>query len=417
MPDRLGVRLNAHALPRRPSLHRTSRAATLALLAVPFLALLSHGEPARAAQTLHLPYPAGVAVNIIQGYNAVTHVGVERYSLDLVRVDGKTSGSPVVAPGSGSVAFAEAPGTQTGCIGVSMDDAGDYHYMLCHIILDHTYNYGDRIQAGQYVGTVGAPGLVGNNGTAHIHMQLYTLPGGQRTPKAYSQPDGIPLEGVSMPADGSFNQWACPSLACGKLVSAAPGGASVAGPSSAAARDVSSSAGAASASLIAGSAAVVRNTGDCLKMHAQPSLSAASTGCVPDGTAVIVSDGPRQADGHTWWYLQTLGWAVADYLGPVGGVPASTAASGTAPAPTAAAAASPAMTPPAIGLGVTVKVAGTGDCLRIHAGPSLTSANVACLPDGTSATVRDGPLQTDGHTWWLLDAGGWGVADFLQLSQ
>jgi hypothetical protein len=413
--ERLGGDLTAHVLPRRRFAACLWRVATVALLTLALPALLSRSEPVRAAQVLHLPYPAGLAVNIIQGYNAVTHVGVERYSLDLVRVDGKTSGSPVIAPASGTVAFAEVPGTQTGCIGVSMDDSGDFHYMLCHIILDHTYNYGDRIQVGQYLGTVGAPGLVGNNGTAHIHMQLYTLPGGQRTPEPYAPPNGIPLEGVSMPADGSFDQWACPSSACGKLVSAAPGGTPAVLSSSPGGQGTPTSAPAApSPALIAGDTAVVNDTGDCLKVHAQPSLSAVSTGCIPDGTDVLVGDGPRQSDGHTWWDLQTLGWAVADYLAPVTAPAAPASPASIAPPLGAGTAPAAAPTPPAVGVGATVKVTGTGDCLRIHAEPSLASASATCLPDGTSAVVQDGPVQADRHTWWLLNAGGWAVGDYLQ---
>lgn len=381
------------------------RAASTAVLALAFLSLFSASAPAQAAQILHLPYPAGVAVGIIEGYNGGTHNGVERYSLDLVRVDGKTSGSPVVAPASGTVAFAEAPGTQTGCIGVSMDDDGDFHYMLCHIILSHPYNYGDRIQAGQSLGTVAAPGLVGNNGTSHVHMQLYTLPGGVRTPQPFAPPNGIPLEGVSLPADGTYNQWACPSPACGKLVSAVPGGTPTV-LSSTLPSGPSTAASVAGPSLVAGESAVVYNTGGCLRIHAQPSLASASSICAPDGDPVTLTDGPRQADGHSWWDLQSLGWAVADYLAPVPG-----SAADTASARPATAGAAPA---PAIAIGGSINVTGTGDCLRIHAAPSLASASVNCLADGTSAVVRDGPVQADGHTWWLLDAGGWAVSDYLQ---
>jgi hypothetical protein len=388
--------------------------ASAVLLAL--LASASRAKPARAAQVLHLPYPAGLSVSIIQGYNGGTHQGVERYSLDLVRTDGKTNGSPVVAPASGTVAFAELPGQQTGCIGVAMDDAGDFHYMLCHIILNRTYGYGDRIQIGQQLGTVGAPGLVGNNGTSHIHMQLYTLPGGQRTPQPYAAPSGIPLEGVSMPQDGTYNQWACPSAACGKLVSSVPNsGATLltaeSGPAGGPGATPSISA---SASLTVGEVAVVNGTGDCVRVHSQPSVVSVTNGCAPDGTVVYLTDGPRQGDGYTWWNLRTLGWAVADYLKPASSTPALPSAAASQPVPVPAANTAAIASSQSLAIGMAVNVAGTGDCLRLHASPSVDDTVVNCLADGATSVIRGGPSQAEGHTWWLLDAGGWAVGDYLQ---
>jgi len=400
-------------------------------------------RPAKADQLLHLPYPAGTKVEIIQGYNAVTHVGVERYSLDLVRADGNTNGSPVFAPASGSVSWAQPPGGQNGCIGVSIDNDGDFHYMLCHIILNHAYATDEKIQVGQALGTVGAPGLVGNNGTSHIHMQLYTLPGGARTPQPYAPPDGIPLDGVTMSTDGSFNQWACPSLACSRLISTNPN-------SRASAADTGTAASvSASAPLLAGGQAVVAGTGDCLRVHSKPSMSSPQLGCIPDGTAVYLKDGPSQGDGHSWWDLSSLGWVVADYLQAAGAAappapptppaPPASVSTGTASLPPAppnppalgsagTSSADAVLTPPAnvpssalsgtstatLAIGARAGVIGTGGCLRLHAGASLESATVACLADGTAVTLRDGPQSADGHDWWLLDAGGWAASDYLQ---
>jgi len=390
------------------------RRVCIALISVAALAVLvavRGGEPVHAAQPLHLPYPAGVAVDIIQGYNGGTHAGVERYSLDLVRSDGKTSGSPVLAPASGTVSFAQLPAQEHGCIGVGMDDSADFHYMLCHVILNRVYSYGDRIQLGQQLGTVGAPGLVGNNGSAHIHMQLYTLAGGQRTPVPFATPQGLPLETSSMVADGSYDQWACAGAGCHNLVSRMPQGSTSLFAADAVGQGSVALAGPVSTSttLAVGAAAVVQGTNDCLRVHAQPGVAAVSVGCAPDGTVVYVSDGPKQADGYTWWFLRTLGWSVADYLRPSGAsgntsVPASKPGDG-APAPSASS---------GLGIGVTVTVANTGDCLRLRQEPALTAAILTCLMDGTRVVLRDGPRQSDGHTWWRLDAGGWAVADYLQ---
>ena len=402
----------AHA-PRDAALPAYRARAVIVYLVALALLLTLGGEPAQAAQVLHLPYPFGVTVDIIQGYNGGTHTGVERYSLDLIRSDGKTSGSPALAPASGTVAFAQLPGQEHGCIGVSMDDSGDFHYMLCHLILSRTYGYGDRIQLGQQLGTVGAPGLVGNNGSAHIHMQLYTSPGGQRTPVPFAPPQGLSLETSSMAADGSYDQWACAGAGCHNLVSRMPPSTTTLLATDSVAPGSAALTGAVSTSttLAVGAPAVVQGTNDCLKVHAQPGVTAVSVGCAPDGTVVFVSDGPKQEDGYTWWFLRTLGWSVADYLRP-SGAPAPSSSSvhqgDGAPAPRADTA--------QLGVGTSVSVTGTGDCLRLHQDPGLDTPVVTCLPDDARAIVGDGPRDTDGHTWWRLDAGGWAVSDYLRPS-
>jgi probable HAF family extracellular repeat protein len=90
-------------------------------------------------------------------------------------------------------------------------------------------------------------------------------------------------------------------------------------------------------------------------------------------------------------------------------VPAAPAATPVAPTVT------PASSPmPGLRVGGSVEVVGAGDCVNARAQPSRTAALVKCLPDGTVAVVLDGPRSADGFTWWLLDAGGWVVADYLR---
>jgi len=43
-------------------------------------------------------------------------------------------------------------------------------------------------------------------------------------------------------------------------------------------------------------------------------LGAAVVGCLAAGSPVTLKDGPRTADGHDWWQLDSGGWAAADYL-------------------------------------------------------------------------------------------------------
>jgi hypothetical protein len=66
-----------------------------------------------------------------------------------------------------------------------------------------------------------------------------------------------------------------------------------------------------------GSEAVVFGAGDCLNFREEPSLSAEALWCLIDGTSARVVEGPIEADGHTWWRLEGLGWASEQYLVPV----------------------------------------------------------------------------------------------------
>jgi hypothetical protein len=62
--------------------------------------------------------------------------------------------------------------------------------------------------------------------------------------------------------------------------------------------------------------------GDGLRIHVSPGLNAALAfpGAAFDSEVFLVTKGPEQADGHTWWYLTAsydasrAGWAVQDFL-------------------------------------------------------------------------------------------------------
>lgn len=63
-----------------------------------------------------------------------------------------------------------------------------------------------------------------------------------------------------------------------------------------------------------GSAIVAAGQGDCLNVRAAPSKSATIVTCLADGATVRITDGPRTADGETWWLLDGLGWASGTWL-------------------------------------------------------------------------------------------------------
>ncbi|MGI8553430.1 MAG: CAP domain-containing protein [Dehalococcoidia bacterium] len=75
--------------------------------------------------------------------------------------------------------------------------------------------------------------------------------------------------------------------------------------------------GASTANAVAsGMTAIVGTPGDCLRSHIAPSEAAATQGCLPDGTAVVIVAGPVPADGHLWFQAFALGWLAGDYLRP-----------------------------------------------------------------------------------------------------
>jgi hypothetical protein len=73
-------------------------------------------------------------------------------------------------------------------------------------------------------------------------------------------------------------------------------------------------AAASGAAIAVGSNAVVYGAGDCLNFHTAAATAAQVTYCKLDGTKARVAEGPAQADGKTWWHLQDLGWASAEFL-------------------------------------------------------------------------------------------------------
>jgi hypothetical protein len=60
--------------------------------------------------------------------------------------------------------------------------------------------------------------------------------------------------------------------------------------------------------------------GEGLRIHSEPGLNGEFEFLGYDSEVFIIKDGPRQADGFTWWYLVAPydetrnGWAAADFL-------------------------------------------------------------------------------------------------------
>ena len=283
-------------------------------------ASLAGSDPTvRAAEEILMPYPSGYAVKIIQGYHGGTHQGVERYSLDLVVANGATSGAPVTAPVSGRIQWAYAPWVGNGCLSMQIADGSGLGIMLCHVVFDRTFRSGETVRQGQRFGYVGPAGSVGNNGTPHVHMQLYA--GGRgRAPLPFAYPNGRPLNGVSLPDTGRYNAHG----GVGPIISGNTGGGGTtpaATPTPAPTgqsdeRTVTTGASSRGGSARPNAAAptMVNTPGECLNVRAEPSRNGALMRCLPHGTRITVIGGPVRADGYSWYHLQGYGWAAGEYL-------------------------------------------------------------------------------------------------------
>jgi hypothetical protein len=398
---------------------RSIAATAAALVLLAGLGPLTTARTARAAETVALPFAAGRPVRIIQGYNGGTHRGRSQYGLDLVLAGGATGGAEVLAPIDGLVASASAPGAGNGCITLAFRDGG-HSVMLCHVLLNRSYRRGEAVARADPLGTVGAAGTLGNNGTPHVHMELHR--GGlARGPVPFGPPAGLPLEGVNLPTSGAYNEHAlrapiastngagppaAPGAAGGSPARSSPaprGGLpqparakpaapppSARAPEAAAGRPGPATAAptpvrlSSDAPASPGRAAVVDGTGSCLQVREQPSLESPVADCLPDGTEVPLTGAAREDADHRWRQVAGMGWAAAAYLRPRRAV-----------------------------------VAGTGDCLNVREQPSTDALVVGCLPDGTPVVVVEGPIPDGPFGWYRIGASGspvgagWVVAGYL----
>jgi hypothetical protein len=77
--------------------------------------------------------------------------------------------------------------------------------------------------------------------------------------------------------------------------------------------------------LQVGASVVVAGTDDCLRVRESPGLQNPEVGCLDDGTAVTISEGPIDRDGLEWWKLEGHGWSAGDWLRYQDEAPAITA--------------------------------------------------------------------------------------------
>lgn len=74
---------------------------------------------------------------------------------------------------------------------------------------------------------------------------------------------------------------------------------------------------------VGGYVQIAGTEGEGLRLRASPGLTSEAVFLGYDDEVFEVRDGPKDADGYTWWYLVApydetrAGWAAADFLSPV----------------------------------------------------------------------------------------------------
>lgn len=150
-----------------------------------------------AASGLSFPAPSGTQWSIVAGYNTATHLAGDPYAIDLVRDDGETSGTPVLAPTDGTLSVS------TNCLTVR--DAARVAVLLCHVLPGAGLKSGVRVARGQVIGVVAPPGQAGNNGLAHIHLAAHFNEGGRGFGTTIPLVGAYSVEDVQLPATTEAN--------------------------------------------------------------------------------------------------------------------------------------------------------------------------------------------------------------------
>ncbi len=119
---------------------------------------------AQAPTGVPLPTDQGSTWQIVAGYNTFTHNTSDPHAIDIVRVDAASTGSRVLAPVSGRVTFVSG-----NCVEVTVEIT----YVICHLLAANGLQEGMSVSQGDFLGTVAAAGLAGNNGLPHIHFALH----------------------------------------------------------------------------------------------------------------------------------------------------------------------------------------------------------------------------------------------------
>ncbi len=196
--------------------------AVLATLIAPFASPAIPEQASANHTAIKFPFASGATWRVLQGYNASPAAGGShyncntttlkdepsgttscsryyqyKYSIDLVRADGNTSGQAVLSPVDGVVRWTDP---STG--GISIDLGDGWAFAFFHVnLLWSRLPAGAPIAQGQLLGQVAPSGTMNNGGTPHIHITLWqTSDGGNWSRIAAPFTGDHTIDGFDFPA-------------------------------------------------------------------------------------------------------------------------------------------------------------------------------------------------------------------------
>ncbi len=153
------------------------------------------------------------------------------------------------------------------------------------------------------------------------------------------------------------------------------------------------------AGLAPGKSARVTASGG-INMRDKPGATAKQIIKLAPNAVVTVKDGPKDADGYTWWQVDDGNGNVGWVAGGTKDEPWLSLERGSSPA----ASGSGKLVNRAVRLGDLVQVTTQeGKLLAIREAAGIDSAPTARALPGTQFTVRGGPVKQDGYLWWQLE--------------
>ncbi|MCY3887338.1 MAG: hypothetical protein OXG19_06485 [Chloroflexi bacterium] len=174
----------------------------LAALTMP--SLVDADDSASAADAdLGFPAPPGTHWEVVAGYNTRTHSysdGNDPHAIDVVRTDGPTEGTVVLAPWDGQLSWFDHS-----CVTIRN---GDFSVLICHLFPDSGLQRGQVVARGQLLGIVAPPFYAGNNGLAHLHIAVHRTHGSGLIQESVPFTGRFALEGKELPATSEPNAYA-----------------------------------------------------------------------------------------------------------------------------------------------------------------------------------------------------------------
>jgi hypothetical protein len=120
-----------------------------------------------SAPQLWLPTPVGERWQVTQGFQCGSHVGTQSRSLDLVNLDGSTTGAPIRAAADGTTFVWQG---STGTLIIAHGDG--YYTMYTHLQQVITTRRGLDVRRGDVIGRAGSVGT----GMPHLHFTFFYAP-------------------------------------------------------------------------------------------------------------------------------------------------------------------------------------------------------------------------------------------------